>query len=778
MPFTRVRHHRRHHDSIDISRRVRLNDWERLEDRLAPALLLVTSAEDSGPGTLRAAITTAEQSSTHDIIRFDPSLINATIRLRVADDTEFGPTALKVSTPITIEGSGQTLARSIGAGSLRLFRVTADGELNLSGLTLRDGYAQGGEGGSGATGGGGGAGVGGAIFNQGRLSIHSSALIENHAIGGGGGRGGLFTSHGSGGTLGDNGSSGQFPGESSGDSSGGMAPFGGGGDFDHAAGFGGGGSTGSVGFGGGTGSLYAGGGGAGLGGAIFNLGGVIDLVNTTFAHNAATAGPGGIGAGAGRAGSGSGFGGAIFNLSGSLTVIYTTIAHNSVSTAIGNAGTATGGAIFNAAIPISGLVGNAAHVTLVNSILASSRGGLDVHNHSHPDAHAVINVRSPNIITTLHDATKMVNLDDVIQADPKLGPLNRNGGNSPSFSLKFGSPAFNAGQPAVTGLVLPPHDQRNASRDNQPDIGSFEVVHPLAPVGGILPPTQSMNDLTYLQHLYGSILNRPAMSSEIDQHLMDLETGIGWLQIAQDLWESEEHHLIQAEHYLISVLGTVPTHQNVTDLAAEFANGQSGANVLANLLSSPLFSDNKNDPSFVSSVYFHLLGREPTKPEMFNALLELHTGTTRPELVADILASRESIERAVMDFAKLTLGNENINLDAFIDSVVNGSQSLSSVFVKLLLTATLFTETPVEPNPDLADPIDTIIVEKHSQTLAGPSLVPTDADDSLPTNDAADEATDESEDDDIYALPESDDDESDSDDGGDDGNDEDEELFD
>src|SRR4029079_8234107 len=61
----------------------------------------------------------------------------------------------------------------------RLFQVTTTGSLTLQNLTLRGGTALGAPGG-----GGGSAGLGGAIENQGNLSIIGCTLTGNLALGG------------------------------------------------------------------------------------------------------------------------------------------------------------------------------------------------------------------------------------------------------------------------------------------------------------------------------------------------------------------------------------------------------------------------------------------------------------------------------------------------------------------------------------------------------------------------------------------------------------------
>ena len=150
-----------------------------LETRRLFATLLVNSLADSttpGDGfvSLREAIFAAQNNTTTDLgdtgtvavdtIVFD---LSGTIDLSIASDTSAGPSAFRITTNLIIDASsapsGITLRRdpALGAAPLRLFLVSAGGNLTLNDLTVSNGRALGGSGGSGAGGGGGGARGGG-----------------------------------------------------------------------------------------------------------------------------------------------------------------------------------------------------------------------------------------------------------------------------------------------------------------------------------------------------------------------------------------------------------------------------------------------------------------------------------------------------------------------------------------------------------------------------------------------------------------------------------------
>ena len=108
-----------------------------MEDRRLLAPLTVTTAADSGPGSLRDAITLANLSLEQDTIRFAPA-VTGTITLQSA--------LPDLSTAIVLEGPGAstlTVARSAVAGTpnFRIFTVTAGAEVTISGLTLTGGRA-------------------------------------------------------------------------------------------------------------------------------------------------------------------------------------------------------------------------------------------------------------------------------------------------------------------------------------------------------------------------------------------------------------------------------------------------------------------------------------------------------------------------------------------------------------------------------------------------------------------------------------------------------------
>jgi hypothetical protein len=180
------------------SRRGRRLVFEPLEQRQLLATITVTSLADNlhvdGQVTLREAVRAAEfnisvdgsvAGSGADTIQF-AGVLSGDVDLLLVGDTTLGPSALAITTAVTIRGNaaGITVQRSAIGPPMRLIRVAASGDLTLENITLAGGLLQAQDGI--LPDGAGGDARGGAIFNQGTLRIHSSTLARNEAHGGNG----------------------------------------------------------------------------------------------------------------------------------------------------------------------------------------------------------------------------------------------------------------------------------------------------------------------------------------------------------------------------------------------------------------------------------------------------------------------------------------------------------------------------------------------------------------------------------------------------------------
>ncbi|MEW6306850.1 MAG: choice-of-anchor Q domain-containing protein, partial [Verrucomicrobiota bacterium] len=316
--------------------------------------------------TLREAITMANLWPGAQTITFAPTLAGQTISLASVADSSLGPSALAIDTEIIIDASaapGLTITRAAAAPEMRLFQVSPAGDLTLKHLTLTNGLARGDAAGTAD-------GLGGAILNQGKLTLDGVTIAGS--------------------------------------------------------------------------SAWAAGTGRGRGGAIFNApAATASITNSTLSSNSADAGA-------------AGQGGAIYNHNGHLTILNSTIALSSASPG-------GGGGIYQ----LQDGAGIAT-LSLTNTIVARSGTAKDIVNVGGSAS------GSNNLVGThLGVPAAVVSMS----ADPKLRPLQNNGGPTPTHSLDADSPALDA---ALAGAA-PQTDQRGHGRGAAPDLGAYELDSPVAP---------------------------------------------------------------------------------------------------------------------------------------------------------------------------------------------------------------------------------------------------------------------------------------------------------
>ena len=108
-----------------------------LEDRALLSMLTVSNTDDSGSGSLRAAITQANTDGGGDTIVFS-SLFNAPQTIALVS----GEVELTGSATTTINGPGaNVLSISGGGGLYRVFEIGAGAKAAMSGLTITGGFA-------------------------------------------------------------------------------------------------------------------------------------------------------------------------------------------------------------------------------------------------------------------------------------------------------------------------------------------------------------------------------------------------------------------------------------------------------------------------------------------------------------------------------------------------------------------------------------------------------------------------------------------------------------
>jgi hypothetical protein len=360
-----------------------------------------------------------------------------------------------------VGGAVGTKAAGGGAG----FLVAENG---LPGSAEEVGGAGGGTGPTGLGGAGGGAKAGQGGDGDGG----GAGGIEEPGAGGGFGAGGLAS--GGGGGVGGGGAPGGGGGGFGGGGGGGPAEGAGG-----TGGFGGGGGAGAGeaagGFGGGSGGSTEGGGGAGIGGAIFNMQGTLAIVDSTVVGNSS-------GRGKAKPHVGQGIAGAVFNLNGTFTSTSSTFAANEAADLASQ--------IYTLALDTSRE--RKAQTTLRDTIVSSAGAKVELGSSASAPSVALSDISGFDLVRDAEEGPTVVG--HPLTTDPLLGPLQSNGGPTPTMALGEGSKAIDAGK--AFGLA---GDQRGLPRTlafgglpkpeggDGTDIGAFEV-QPLCG-GAALPYT-------------------------------------------------------------------------------------------------------------------------------------------------------------------------------------------------------------------------------------------------------------------------------------------------
>ena len=409
------------------------------------ATITVTNTNDSGPGSLRAAIVSATGNNAPDTIDFDPALFSGGPRTITLTSGELDVSGAGDNDSFNIAGPGANLLTISGNGSSRVFAAIHDhndhsyngsntSSVTISSVTLSNGhfaYSYGNDDGYG----------GGAISSE-----YSGSLTLDHVVISNSQATGDYVSGGGGVYFLDKNQDFSLV-ESTVSSN----------SATHVSG------TGAGSYGGGL-DVYA---------------ATINMVNSTLADNASSRQGGGArliaksslsitngtfsgnNSGSSANGIGGGGGVAITASTGTLKIVNSTFVNNAF---VGNAGDATmgGGAL---------RIRNST-VTLQNNLIAgnsSSNSG----NAAILLTNAGVANGSNNIVTgtvDVYQATSHNNLSGTITSVSGVGALADNGGAVQTVSITSTSAAVNAGSTAGA----PSDDARGYTRDSSVDIGAFE----------------------------------------------------------------------------------------------------------------------------------------------------------------------------------------------------------------------------------------------------------------------------------------------------------------
>jgi hypothetical protein len=114
---------------------------------------------------------------------------------------------------------------------------------------------------------------------------------------------------------------------------------------------------------------------------------------------------------------------------------------------------------------VGGILDDGAPLSMRNTILAGNRG-----SSSGPDLYSSLSFSGYNLIGNTNGGSGF-DPTDLLNVDPRLGPLEDSGGPTQTMALLPGSPALNAGDPNQLGVA----DQRGVVRSGGVNIGAYQA---------------------------------------------------------------------------------------------------------------------------------------------------------------------------------------------------------------------------------------------------------------------------------------------------------------
>ncbi len=404
--------------------------------------------------TLRAAVQEAGASSAQNTIVVPAgTYLLSTIAACTYHDTGNSNLILEnVSTlcvlgRVTIQGAGAAATIIDAGGGGRGILVSADANVNLSGLTIQNGK---GNGGFVAFGGGG-------INNQGVLKVSDCIFTANAGIPGGGG---IWNN----GTL-------LLDGVTINGNSAGV--YGGAGLYNNSN------ATADI-----VNSTFSFGNSVAQGGGLVNFGGTLRMSSSTINNNTASGGGGGL-----------------YNDYGTVSLANVTFSSNQGFTGAavsnGQFGTVTANnvtATLNSATYHGGGVSTSGTFTILNSIV----GGNTDPGPTPDDCEGAFVSQGHNLITALSSTCQFTGpaTGDIYGSGPQLAALGSNGGRTQTHALLASSLAIDSGDPAAPGsggTACAVADQRGNFRPQgtRCDIGAFEASATLGATG--ISPSHAAN---------------------------------------------------------------------------------------------------------------------------------------------------------------------------------------------------------------------------------------------------------------------------------------------
>jgi hypothetical protein len=366
----------------------------------------------------------------------------------------------------------------------------------------------------------------------------------------------------------------------------------------------------------------------------------------------------GANGGAGGAG-GNAQGGGVYDATGTAQLTNVTITANQAllfgpgGTAGAGAGTGAAGANGTPGVGQAGGYFNASTtgVSLGNSIIALNTAA------TNPDVFGPFASLGNNIIGVRTGGTGFIASDRLVgvsSAQLKLGPLQSNGGPTPTDALQPGSIAIDTGKNGLVSAGVTT-DQRTLLYprifNGTVDVGAFEYV--------TLQVLAQIQDTLFVQALYRRVLDRTGASTDVAGWVNYLLAGGTTQQVASDFWQSAEHRGLEVDSYYTTYFHRQESATERAGWVKVFRGGATEKDVIADFLSSQEYqNDHPGATALVDALYQDLLGGTPATTEAapWVSLAGMPGGVS--QVIQGILNSQESDTVLVTDLYLTLLGRQ------------------------------------------------------------------------------------------------------------------------
>ena len=275
-----------------------------------------------------------------------------------------------------------------------------------------------------------------------------------------------------------------------------------------------------------------------------------------------------------------------------------------------------------------------------------------------------------------------------VVADPKLGPLEDNGGPFagapfdcrvvPTQALLPGSPAIGTGS---AGAGAPTGDARGFVRQTSPSIGAYDPGY----------SSGAGANTVFVVGLYNVLLDRPADPAGLAAGVAFLNSGGTPTGLAQALESSVEFLNREAIRIVRRYLHRAPSTAEIANVSGYLASGNTPEQAASFFIGSAEFAQDygNNQDVFLEGVYQTTLGRAAEPSEVAGWDYALGNGLTRPALVNLFVSSTAYLTDLIADDFVAYLGRPASPQDmaAFLKAAQSG---VSSLMLEAILLGTSF----------------------------------------------------------------------------------------